>query len=94
MLQIKFSGDTPIVYLILNKTLRKAVFKLIRDFVRASGNSRNVIGNSTMFVGSNNAQTNHHGSVNRNTIRSQDINFENESHPHLSIQGSAYPSTG
>ena len=29
--KIIFSGDTPIVYLILNQPLRKAVFKLIRN---------------------------------------------------------------
>ena len=75
---IIFSGDTPIVYLILNQPLRKAVFKLIRDLAgKPAGNPTNLVGNATMFTVAVTRSmyqdiTTNQGSVNLNPINSQD----------------------
>uniref|UniRef100_A0A914CCC4 G-protein coupled receptors family 1 profile domain-containing protein n=1 Tax=Acrobeloides nanus TaxID=290746 RepID=A0A914CCC4_9BILA len=77
--------DTPIVYLILNQPLRKAVFKLIRDLAgKPAGNPANLVGNASMFTVAITRSiyqdiTMNQGSVNLNPINSQDIATKQDS---------------
>uniref|UniRef100_A0A914CBZ8 Uncharacterized protein n=1 Tax=Acrobeloides nanus TaxID=290746 RepID=A0A914CBZ8_9BILA len=78
-------SDTPIVYLILNQPLRKAVFKLIRDLAgKPAGNPANLVGNASMFTVAITRSmyqdiTTNQGSVNLNPINSQDITAKQDS---------------
>ena len=83
--KIIFSGDTPIVYLILNQPLRKAVFKLVRNLAgKPAGNPTNLIGNQSMFTVAVTRSayqdiTTNQGSENRNPINSQDTTTKQDS---------------